>query len=77
MKTSQCPKCGSNKVHSGMDIREKEKIALHTGEGVFGPLHKLDQYVCINCGYVETYLHGVKGLDYVAQHWPLVSQAVD
>ena len=73
MKTGQCPKCGSRDVRSGADIREKEKIALHTGEGIFGSLRKLNQYVCVSCGYVETYLEDAEGLSYVAQHWPLVT----
>ncbi len=75
MKTGHCPKCGSRDVRSGIGIREKEKIALHTGEGVFGPLRKLDRYACVNCGYVETYLNDADGLAYVAQHWPLVVPA--
>lgn len=75
MKTGQCPKCGSRDVRSGADIREKDKIALHTGEDLLTPLRKLDQYVCVNCGYVETYLSDAEGLAYVAQHWPHVGQA--
>ena len=72
MKTGHCPKCNSQDVHTGAGIREKEKIALHTGEGIFGPLWKMSQYVCVSCGYVETYLEDNEGLSYVAQHWPRV-----
>ncbi len=72
MKTGQCPKCGSGDVRTGAGIREKEKIALHTGEGIFGSLPKLNQYVCVSCGYIETYLEDAAGLSSVAQHWPPV-----
>ena len=70
MKTGQCPKCGSHDVRSGAAIRDKEKIALHTGEGILGPLRKMDQYVCVGCGYVETYLQNAADLAYVSQNWP-------
>jgi len=72
MKTGACPKCSSQDVRSGAGIKKKEKIVLHTGEGILGPLRKMDQYVCVNCGYVETYLEDVEGLAYIAQHWPCV-----
>lgn len=70
MRTGRCPKCGSHDVRSGTSIPSKDKIMLHTGQGLFAPLHKLDQYVCPNCGYVETYLQDAEGLAYINQHWP-------
>jgi len=30
----------------------------------------LDNYVCADCGYVESYIADAEKLDYITQHWP-------
>jgi predicted nucleic-acid-binding Zn-ribbon protein len=73
VKDGKCPKCGSNKVYQGMDIPAK-----------FGPfgsnsipitmisIAALDNYVCVECGYVESYITERTKLREISKRWPRV-----
>jgi hypothetical protein len=73
VKDGKAPKCGSNKVYQGMDIPAK-----------FGPfgsnsipitmlsIAALDNYVCVECGYVESYIAEQTKLREILKRWPRV-----
>lgn len=75
MKNGTCPKCHSSAVHSGAHISLKggsygsNKIPLG---GLFGKEMTLDNYVCCECGYVESYISKPADLERVRKHWPKV-----
>lgn len=69
MKSGKCPKCNSDKVYSGMKVFPKS--------GPFGSnsipvsltsIAALDNYVCVDCGYVESYVEADK-LEEIAKKW--------
>ena len=70
MKTGVCPKCQSTAVYSGVDIPLKK--------GPFGSnaipvsmtsIAALDNYVCIDCGYVESYVGESDKLKEIHRKW--------
>ena len=76
MKTGVCPKCNSTAVYSGVDIPLKK--------GPFGsnaiPLSMtsiaaLDNYVCADCGYVESYIGESEKLKEVQSKWLRVAES--
>ena len=75
MKTGVCPKCSSSAVYSGADIPLKK--------GPFGsnaiPLSMtsiaaLDNYVCADCGYVESYVGESEKLKEIQHKWVRVAE---
>jgi predicted nucleic-acid-binding Zn-ribbon protein len=78
MKSGVCPKCGSTEVYSGAHISNKRggyyantiPLGGYWAQGV-----ALDNYVCVNCGYVESYISDEKALREIAQKWPRVGEA--
>ena len=72
MKSGQCPKCNCNNVFSGADVSDK-KLSMGFNTIPIGSLWKypaLDNYVCVDCGYVESYISNKKALEYIAKKWP-------
>lgn len=70
MKTGTCPKCSSDDVFSGAGISLKK--------GPFGSnsipvgltsIAALDNYVCAECGYVESYVSDPKKLVEISRKW--------
>jgi hypothetical protein len=73
MKNGICPKCGSKDVRSGTQwsrggTYSSNRIPL--GNMVSGA--PLDNYVCVNCGYVESYISDERSLREIARYWPRV-----
>jgi len=77
MKRGICPKCGARNVHTNSDFPYKGKVgfqnqntipvaraSLFGGTGV-----SLNNYICVDCGYVESYIHGEKKLKKVSENW--------
>ena len=69
MKDGLCPKCGSHEIYSGQHLFPKS--------GPFGSnsipvsltsLAALDNYVCVDCGYLESYVESSK-LAEIAHKW--------
>lgn len=69
MKSGVCPKCDSKNVYCGTNIFPKS--------GPFGSnsipvsltsIAALDNYVCVDCGYVESYVEEDK-LEEIARKW--------
>ena len=70
MKSGMCPKCESMSVYSGASIPLKK--------GPFGSnsipisltsVAALDNYVCAECGYVESYISEAERLSEIATKW--------
>ena len=70
MKTGTCPKCSSAEIFSGAGIALKK--------GPFGSnsipvgltsIAALDNYVCGECGYVESYISDPEKLTEISRKW--------
>jgi Zn finger protein HypA/HybF involved in hydrogenase expression len=72
MTNGICPKCGSTDVRVGRNLPGPYGInAIPLAHGVVNTnVAVLDNYVCPECGYVESYIADGEKLDYIAQHWP-------
>jgi len=74
MKDGKCPKCGADDVYCGKDIQLKA--------GPFGSnsipvsltsIAALDNYVCIQCGYLERYVSGSSKSKEIFTKWDKVN----
>jgi predicted nucleic-acid-binding Zn-ribbon protein len=76
MKSGQCPKCGSFDVYSGAYVPDKSggygSNTIPVSGGLFSRSVALDNYVCVNCGYVESYISDEEQLRRIADKWPRV-----
>jgi len=75
MKSGKCPKCGSSNVRKGkkQGAWDTDKGMVPIG-GAFDSHLKVQHYVCIGCGYVETYAADPKGLEKVRKKWKLATE---
>jgi len=68
-----CPKCGSIEVYSGANVPLKKNgygmNAIPIKGTLFPTLAALENYVCIQCGYVESYISDRRNLEEIAKHW--------
>lgn len=79
MKDANCPKCGSGEVYSGVELIVKDgPIASILKGGPFASnsipislssMAPIDNYVCVNCGYVEHYISDRAKLKEIAKKW--------
>lgn len=67
MKTGHCPKCGSTDVRVGHAIQGTYGIGL-IPINMFTRV-KVDRYVCMYCGYIESYIADQEDLRKVAENW--------
>ncbi len=70
-----CPKCGSSEVYSGADLPFIVKNGNYESNSI--PITRrvtaeLDNYVCVGCGYVETYIHNRDKLQKIREKWTRV-----
>jgi predicted nucleic-acid-binding Zn-ribbon protein len=74
MKQGKCPKCGSLNIYSAEDLPLKS--------GPFGSnsipvsltaMAALDNYVCVDCGLVESYVTDEYMLKKIAKKWKAVN----
>ena len=71
-----CPKCGSTGVHDGSAVPfKKGAYAQYAVKVSFASSAALDRYVCVDCGYVESYVGHRAKLDRIAAEWPEVGAA--
>lgn len=64
MKSGKCPKCQSAKVYRRNfpgGYRSALVLALESGV-------RLEDYVCSQCGYVESYLEDLSNADKIEKH---------
>lgn len=73
MKKGKCPKCGSDEIYCGEDIKFKGgpfgSNAIPVSMTSMAPL---DNYVCTACGYVESYISDQIKLKEIFIKWPKV-----
>ena len=76
MKNGTCPKCGSSAIYCG------DKVPLKAGP--FGSnsipislvsIAPLDNYVCADCGYLESYLAVKDNLEEIPAKWRRVGES--
>ena len=78
MKQGKCPKCGSTNIYGSADLPLKS--------GPFGSnsipvsltaMAALDNYVCVDCGLVESYVADDRMLKKISEKWKAVNVSVD
>lgn len=76
MKSGTCPKYGEKNVHDGSGVTFKPgpygSNSIPIG---FFSRAPLDNYVCIDCGYVESYVGDRAKRRTIAGKWPRVRPA--
>lgn len=85
MKSGVCPKCGSRDIFTNtlMSTRSKagpnnvNTIPLTPTTTNVPSLVALDYYVCINCGFTETYISDPVKLQKIARTWPKIELEVE
>ncbi|MFL5733449.1 MAG: hypothetical protein ACJ78Q_09615 [Chloroflexia bacterium] len=77
MKSGQCPKCGSFDVRSGAYLPNKQGTyfsnTIPVSGGIYPRQVALDNYVCLNCGYLESYISDLEALRRIASKWAPVT----
>ncbi len=58
MKTGKCPKCGSSEIYCQNKMRTGRSALMLSVWSVI----PLDEYVCGDCGYVESFVSDAKSL---------------
>jgi predicted nucleic-acid-binding Zn-ribbon protein len=72
MKRGICPKCGSTEVYAGTNVSFKSGTYSSNAIPVtFWHYAPLDNYVCADCGYVESYIADVAQLERIRENWPM------
>jgi len=64
MKDGTCPKCGAKEVHMVDGNRTSIEIPLGWASKTF-----VNLYVCVKCGYVESYVEDMADLPKIAERW--------
>ena len=73
MKQGKCPKCSSTEVYCGSDIKLKTgPFGSNSIPVTLTSIAALDNYVCTQCGYVESYISDSSKLKEIAIRWPKV-----
>ena len=78
MKQGKCPKCGSTNIYGADDLPLKSgpfgsnaiPISLTT-------MAALDNYVCVDCGLVESYVADEYMLKKISKKWKAVNDSTD
>ena len=76
MKENKCPKCGSTEIYAGTDVFPKSGPFTSNSIPIsLTSIAALDNYVCIQCGYVESYVAETERLAEIAKKWTKVKKA--
>ena len=74
MKSGVCPKCNSTSVFSGAEVPlKKGPFASNAIPISLTVMAAMDNYVCSQCGYVESYVSDASKLDTIVKKWKKVS----
>lgn len=70
MRNGRCPRCGKGdiRVQAGFGRRWGPRNILNVG---FWGVAKVDNYVCLACGYLESYVRA-EDLGPIARSWEAV-----
>lgn len=78
MKNGQCPKCGSREVFCNANRKFPAQHTITVGSGSFGNRYApLDTYICVTCGYVESYIAHPEDLSYIKKEWVMAKVRCD
>lgn len=73
MRDGMCPKCKSTEVYAGTNISFKGGTYGSNSIPIsFLSQAALDNYVCADCGYVESYIADRAKCKEIAAKWPRV-----
>jgi ribosomal protein S27AE len=73
MKNGICPRCGGKEIFNGSTVSNKS--GMHDSNCIpvsFFRAAALDNFVCGQCRYVESYIAKEKDLLAIKKKWPLV-----
>ncbi len=73
MKSGICPKCGSSEVYSGASLPPFAKMGSNWANTIpvtMWTLAPLDNYICANCGFMESYVADPVKRAMIARKWP-------
>jgi len=70
LKRNKCPKCGSTDIYAGTDVYPKSGPFTSNSIPIsLSSIAALDNYVCIACGYVESYIAETEKLKEISRKW--------
>jgi len=70
LRSGICPKCESDKVYSGASLPlKKGPFGSNSIPVSLTSIAALDNYVCVACGYVESYVSETEKLTEIAKKW--------
>ncbi len=73
MKKGQCPKCGSTEIYSGENIPLKSGPFTSNSIPIsLSSMAALDNFVCVACGLVESYIADRSKLEEITGRWDKV-----
>jgi ribosomal protein S27AE len=73
MKNGICPNCQGKEIYSGAGV--KGKAGMHNSNTIPISIFRaaaLDNFVCGQCGYVQSFIAREKDLAAIKKKWPLV-----
>ena len=81
MKSGVCPKCGSRNIYTNIGNSKKSKFVAQ-GHGLLISQSYLrgfnfvsfDDYVCTDCGYVESYILNEEKLKDIRDLWSRIGE---
>jgi predicted nucleic-acid-binding Zn-ribbon protein len=75
LKQGKCPKCGSEAVYSGVEVLPKSgPFGSNSIPVTLVSIAALDNYVCTDCGYLESYIADAEKLKEIVKKWPKVNR---
>lgn len=76
MKANKCPKCGSSNIYAGTDVYPKSGPFTSNSIPIsLTSIAALDNYVCVACGYVESYVAETEKLKEISKKWEKVENS--
>lgn len=75
MRSGICPKCESDKIYSGASLPlKKGPFGSNSIPVSLTSIAALDNYVCVACGYVESYVSEPDKLTEIAKKWARMNE---